>query len=256
MGKIGMFFIIITALCSGTVEAYIYVDFNDGGVHEINSGNPTGPDEIVRVDYGCPGVGTTVSLVSGGKIGRNLEVFENGNFTMSGGEIATVLCACGDNHITISGGKIWDGVFFSGSQVTISGGEIAYSADLEIYNSQVTLSGGVIGNDLRADGYSQVTISGGVIGYELWATQNSVVTINGRDFSIDGLSVGYGPITVESGILTGILSGTLASGETINNNFHIYEDATIMLVPEPGTVLLLGMGGFLALRKRRRLRDR
>ncbi len=90
----------------------------------------------------------------------------------------------------------------------------------EFYNDWTSVS---------ARSYSQVTISGGTFGDDLKASENSSITIYGTDFSIDGFSVGYGEIAVPSGIL----AGTLASGEMINNNFHTYEDASIVLAPEP-----------------------
>lgn len=245
-----MVYLILIVLCFAICEveaAIVYIDFFDGQVHEINSSNSTGPDDIVRIDYGYPGIGTTVNLVPGGKIGYCLDAFENSNFTMSGGEIATHLSGSNDSHITISGGKIGEEVLCGGnSQVTISGGHIGIEINAYM-NSQITFSGGVLGYQLRANGYSKVIISGGQVGYELWATQNSIMTIYGTDFGIDGLNVGYGPITVASGILT----GTLASGEAINNDFYIYDDASIVLVPEPATVLLFGLGSLVLLKKRK-----
>ncbi len=248
MRKTAIFLVLIAVLHFGICRAAItYIDFSDGGVHEINSSNSTGPEDIVRVDYGYPGVGTTLNVVSGGKIGWEVWAFESSNVNVLGGEIGSNLFAQNNSQITVSGGEIGEFLWSSGnSQITISGGHIGIQVDAYM-NSQVTFSGGTIGNDLRADGYSNVIISGGQPGYELWATQHGVVTIYGSDFSIDGLNVGYGPITVASGILT----GTLASGEAINNNFYIREDAAIMLVPEPATFLLLALGSLALLKKRK-----
>ena len=61
---------------------------------------------------------------------------------------------------------------------------------------------------------------------------------------IDGIPADYGQITAPSGTLTGMLS----SGEPISTDFCIYDDASIVLVPEPATVLLLTFG-VLLLRK-------
>lgn len=244
-----MVYLMLIVLCFAICEveaAIVYIDFFDGQVHEINGSNSTGPDDIVRIDYGYPGVGTTVNIVSGGMIARDCLAFESSNVNVLGGEIGSNLFAQNNSQITVSGGAIGEFLWsFDDSQVAISGGHIGIEVNAYM-NSQLTFSGGVIGYQLRADGYSNVIISGGQPGYELWATQHGVVTIYGSDFSIDGLNVGYGPITVASGILT----GTLASGEAINNDFYIYDDASIVLVPEPATVLLLALGG-LMLRKRR-----
>jgi hypothetical protein len=45
------------------------------------------------------------------------------------------------------------------------------------------------------------------------------------------------------------LTGTLANGDIINNQFRIGETAKIVLVPEPATLLLLGLGAVMV-RKR------
>ncbi len=243
-----MVYLILIVLCFAICEveaAIVYIDFFDGQVHEINS-TISNSFEIVRVDYGYAGVGTTLNIVPGGKIGLDCLAFENSEVNLLGGEIARNLVAFDNSRITVSDGEIGELLGASGnSQVTISGGHIGIEVDAYM-NSQVTFSGGVLGYQLRANGHSHVIISGGQVGYELWATQNSIMTISGTDFSIDSFSVGYGEITATSGILT----GTLASGEIINNNFYIYQDASIVLVPEPATVLLLALGG-LMLRKRR-----
>jgi len=84
----------------------------------------------------------------------------------------------------------------------------------------------------------------------------SMIQIFGSDFAVDGLAVGYGEIT---NILGGDpwdepyrrLTGTLLSGELIDTGFYIGHDARIILIPEPATITLLGIGG-LVLRKRHR----
>jgi len=48
------------------------------------------------------------------------------------------------------------------------------------------------------------------------------------------------------------LTGTLLSGDPINNQFRIGNNAKIVLVPEPATIVLLGLGGLALLRRRRR----
>ena len=91
--------------------------------------------------------------------------------------------------------------------------------------------GGVIEGELKVEGYTQMEISG----------------IN---FSIDGSEVGFGKITASSGLLT----GTLSNGNPINCNFTIADyapyTASIELVPEPSTFLLLSLGTVM-LRKRK-----
>lgn len=246
-------FLFVIVLCLGIYDVnvyadYVYVDFSDGGIHEINSGNSTEQFETVRVDYGYPGVETTLNVVTGGKITEGLCVFENGRMNLFGGEIGYGLFVFNDSRAVVYGGTIGEYLCsFSNSWVTVLGGVVGGEVDA-FDNSRIDISDGIF-NYVRSDGYGQLNISGGIFNNELKATQDSIMTIYGTDFAVDGISVGYGPITTASGVLT----GTLANGDLINSNFYIVENADIILIPEPTTVLLLGFGGIsLILRKRSR----
>jgi len=83
---------------------------------------------------------------------------------------------------------------------------------------------------------------------------NSMLTINGLNFAVDGEPFGYGELTSILGSDPWSepfrrLTGTLLSGELFNNPFRIGNDAGIVLIPEPATMALLGIG-LLFLRKR------
>lgn len=176
-----------------------------------------------------------------------IDIYDNGDGSkiadISGGSFSG-LGAAESSTVNLFAGSVGSFYTYHSSTANIYGGSVLI---LESYDSScVGIFGGFFENHARAQDYSQIVISGGIFADELVAIENSIMTICGTDFSIDGFSVGYGEIAVPSGIL----AGTLASGETINNNFHIYEDATIVLVPEPATVLLLSFGAVM-LRKRR-----
>ena len=164
----------------------------------------------------------------------SVEDSPGGDFTtlnlVDGGSISLWLNALDNSEINIFGGAIQD--------------------DLWTYHySQTTISAGSITDDLNASDASEVFISGGWIGDQIIAADASQITILGSNFEIDGVPVGYGEIGVTSGLLTGNLENGI---DMINNNFYIDPDASIFLVPEPSTMLLVGLGA-LCLRRRNRI---
>jgi hypothetical protein len=123
----------------------------------------------------------------------------------------------------------------------------AEAVRVEAYeNSIFNMYGGIITGHysllkiVEGLGNSQSNIFGGVMeGVESW--DNSHITIHGTGFNYP-----YGPLTDKSGTLT----GTLHNGQAINCYFHTYDNGSIVLVPEPATIVLLGIGGFFLKRKR------
>jgi hypothetical protein len=120
----------------------------------------------------------------------------------------------------------------------VSGGATSY---LYAYDSStVTMSGGTVE---------------GIYRYEnLYASDSSVITISGIDFMVDGTPVPFGDLSA----LTGTLTGTLTSGDFIDNVFYQGGYAgtytgIIRLVPEPSTAALLALGlvGIAAMRRQR-----
>jgi hypothetical protein len=114
-------------------------------------------------------------------------------------------------------------------------------------SSSITMSGGGKAGLIYAFDTSSVELSGGTIYGDIIALDSSNITIFGTDFAVDGLPVGYGSLSIKTGILT----GTLLSGDPINNYFchsscdQIFIDnpsGLITLVPEPGSLALLGFG--------------
>jgi len=114
-------------------------------------------------------------------------------------------------------------------------------------SSSIMMSGGRNDGVIYAFDTSSVELSGGTIFADIIALDSSNITIFGTDFAVDGVPVGYGPLSIKTGILT----GTLLSGDLINNYFchsgcnRIFIDnptGLITLVPEPGSLALLGFG--------------
>ena len=88
------------------------------------------------------------------------------------------------------------------------------------------------------------------------AASEGIMTIYGLDFAVDGQSVGYGELTSIFGGRNSNepyrhLTGTLFSSESIANDFRIGDNAKIVLVPEPATLFLLGLGAVMLRRKAR-----
>jgi hypothetical protein len=97
-------------------------------------------------------------------------------------------------------------------------------------------------------------MSGGQVQQFIYAANNATIEIIGSNFAVDGNPVPYGDLADSSGVLT----GTLESGEPISNIFYqggalgVYS-GTIRLVPEPDALLMLlaGVGALGALSQMR-----
>ena len=202
----------VIVLCLGTAEVKALI-LNDGGVHTID----WTIDDWVRVEDSATGDFTTFNLVDGGSI-------------------TWWVTATDHSEVNIFDGSIEDNLWtYHYSQSTISGGSIAYN--------------------LNASNDSEVSISGGSIGINIDVRDNSQVYIFGSGFEIDGVPVGYGEITTgtidEFGRLTGTLTGVLQTGDPLDNVYYIESDASIFLVPEPASLLLLSLGSMWLRRKNR-----
>lgn len=138
--------------------------------------------------------------------------------------------------------NIWDNV--SGEPTTVnllSGGSV--NNQLSVYNtSHLNMYDGLIGFGLETNHDSSAYICGGAIGgdLEMWNSSNITIAGNGFNYS-------YGTLSNMPGVLT----GTLLNGDPINNSFYIHDYATMTLVPEPSTILLLGLGGIFLRRRRK-----
>lgn len=263
---------LVLALASSGVARAASITI-DNGLDCTNSGNViddgTYWDDNVYVYDGISSP-TGVCVVTGGEA-QDLRVYDNSTITMSGGvvyfldsydsstitlsggEVAARLYAHGSSTVTMSDGWILMSLTaYDSSTVTMSGGMADWGLDAH-GSSTVTMSGGWA-NFLKAYDSSTVTMSGGVVGNYLAAAGSSILNVVGGGFKINGNSVQFGNLTV----LTGTLTGTLASGESLNNLFYQggyggWATGTIRLVPEPSTAGLVGFGllGLLAAGRRR-----
>lgn len=245
--------VVVLSLAGSTVLAL--VEFKDGQTYNINYEI----NDSVWLDYLAPGMQTTLNLLDdgsieywligyengqinllGGEIGWDVFTYDRSQVHMSGGSIQQELAAHDESVVEITGGSIGWSAAYDNSQVSISGGSIA--AEFTAYgSSHVTISGGSMASELGTRDNSHVDIFGGFVGLSLQAYYGGTLTIHGSDFVIDGQPFGYGELTSILGgnywdDPTRHLTGTLASGEPIDNDFYIGDDAKIVLVPEAGSI--------------------
>lgn len=225
------------------------VQFKDGQVNNINF---TVNDDV-WVDFQSPGVSTTVNLLAGGNIPLpyKLQGHNDSRLNISGGTVYG-LFTYNTSQVIMSDGYVSDLYAYDSSQITMSGGSVG---PLNTYGSSQAIMLGGLGHVLRAHDNSQLTLSGGIIDSYLFSTDNAELIINGSNFAIDGIPVGFGEITSILGGYVGNepsrrITGTLANGDAINNQFQVGYSASINLIPEPATISLLALG-FLLLRRKK-----
>lgn len=240
--------VLFSSLLIANAAADIY--FDDGGNHTISyviNGS-------ALVDYSAPGVGTTVTLVDGGSIGTpesslyTLRAFEDGIINVVGGFVSGSLVADGRSLVTMSGGYVvQSAVSMDQAQLIVSGG---------------SFRPGVIAN-VAAYNNSNAYVSGGdmdcFFAGRYFGEHYSLITLDGYNFQINGQSVDFGAMARDYAVsgtdpygnscLTGTITGTLLDGNTLNNGFYIFDEANITFVPEPATILFLGLGALMLRRK-------
>lgn len=255
-------------ISGGTVMGFVFA--YDSGVVDFSGG---------WIQYGIYLYNNSKANITGGAIYHDLKAYNDAVVNISDGEIPRIeavnnsqinitngsfsFLGTNDNSkLHISGGTFSGGITASGySSVTISEGTM--DRFLALDNSVVTISGGeFLGPIVSAMGQSTVNISGGTVGMagatntgtlnifgghieSLSASGSGTILLHGSDFVLgSGLTLGEDGKTLWG---TGMLSGRW-HGETETWITNIsYNDGTssILLIPEPTTLLLLGLGGVM-----------
>lgn len=245
---------ILIAACSARATVF----FNDGGQHSIDYVI----DDGVVVDYDTPMMGTQVELISGGWIKSTLAGYEDSQLSIWGGKAEGVR-AWGRTEVGIYGGTIDSMIAHNYSVIEMNAGEVIRDFHISD-NSKAMISGGVFRMGIEASSSSEVTISGGEISGVFCLLNSGLIILDGSSFVINGESIGYGDLASDYAIaatdpwgypcLTGTVTGLLANGDMLSNSFVIYDDGDITFVPEPGTVVLLLLGGLLLRRRKWEIR--
>ncbi len=212
-------YLLVVVLFVTIGQVFGVIEFKDGGSHDIDYT----VSDTVWVDYLSSVNQTTVNVLYGGMINGELAAYNNCRVTIGGGTVAERLETHGNSQLTMTSG----------------------SADNSLWtydNSQLIISGGVINKHLRVLDNSNVTLKGGVITEDLSAYDSSTITLYGYDFrTSEGLNL-VGKKVIGTGILTGKWFDGIGFAIPINANSIT---ANVYAIPEPASLLLLGLGGFL-----------
>lgn len=239
---------ILMILCVVNSSAMATIDINDGDFHLID--NAAYQNDMVWLDHDVINdPGTHLNVASGGIIGR-LFAFSNAKVTMSGGTVEGELHISGNATVNMNFGSVHD---------------------LQAYNyAAIAMTGGNV-DILAAGGNSIVTVSGGSVNDFIVVGQNGMMFLEGNGFTVTDLdgnitSLSYGDKLSDFGMFvdhitqdyfSGTVTGTLKDSSVLDVDFFVYNTginsgiADIIIIPEPGSLVLLGLGGLL-LRKRKR----
>jgi sulfatase modifying factor 1 len=214
----------IVTMIDGSVADYLAasgsstVALSGGTVGSLVAGDSTVTMSGGSVEAGLDAVGSSIVTLSGGSVGH-LEAKDSSTVTLSGGSVGH-LEAKDSSTVTLRGGEVGGYLIADdASSVVMSGGSVIRLQASD--TSSVILSGGSVRDFVVAEGSSRVTMRGGSVQGvytffgDLLADDSSRFTIIGTDFAVDGVPVAYGPISATEGRLT----GTLASGEPLDNDF-------------------------------------
>lgn len=145
----------------------------------------------------------------------------------------------GSGTIRLSGGRVFDIFARDSGAVDISGGHVTYLGASD--GSSLTISGGEV-DRLETFTHSTATITGGNVS-RLEAHDSSTVVFHVRDFVL-------GPgIWMEGNRLMGyggLLGGTWFDGTSWETEIWLNHGATVLLVPEPPTMIAFA-GGLIPL---------
>ncbi|MEM6459697.1 MAG: PEP-CTERM sorting domain-containing protein [Planctomycetota bacterium] len=207
-------------------------------------------------------VGGTLNL-DGGSAGDGLEV-AFGEVNVAGGSVGDRFNAFDGSTVNVTGGSVGDNFGAGeGSTVNVSGGNVGNAFNARA-GSTINVTGGSVGIFFEANSGSTVNVAGGSVGEGFNANSGSTVNLFGSSFTLEGVlltSLVMGEaFTITDRDVT--LSGRLADGSAFAfelNGDRVADEGfidpnatlTVTLIPEPGSLVLLGLGVLLTTRRRR-----
>jgi hypothetical protein len=220
---------------SGNANAEVYVTGGilGGGIVSI-LGNP-----LIQIDGGTfhdANLTAGVTNMTGGTISDSVTVSagdwepDDSRFNFEGGEIGSLSIS----NQTSSAGAV--------GSIVISGGIVL--GDVSLWDDvSLVMEHGVIAGKIVGARSSSSVIKGGELGENMILLDNADITIIG---------FGFNPPLGSVSEIQGQLTGFPSDGTPLNANFGLASSATITLIPEPSTALLMGLGlvGIAAARRR------
>lgn len=248
--------IIIVYICMISSLRADTVDIEDGIYHSINDSRYQ--NDFVTLDGNIVNnPGTHLELVDDGSI-YWLTAKHNSLVTISGGLIGSRLVLYDESNATMNNGTVNDVWTGYDSYLQVYDGTITYGVE-SMGNSNVIINGGTIGRHVEAWVDSTIEIHGGLIDENLMVLGNGKIYLYGSDFSVGGQNLSSGDSlrnygTISGNEISGTITGTLQNGSQLNNTFSIYgldAGCDIIIIPEPVTLVLFGLGVTVLRRKNR-----